>query len=40
MKGIRIALLAIGLWSPSLLWPGLYEALTFPVMIGLGLGLG
>ena len=40
MKGIRIALLGIGLWSPSLLWPGVYEALTFPVMIGLGLGLG
>ena len=40
MKWIRIALLGIGLWSPSLLWPGVYEALTFPMMIGLGLGLG
>ena len=40
MKWIRIALLGIGLWSPSLLWPGVYEVLNFQVMIGLGLGLG
>ena len=40
MKWIRIALLGIGLWSPSLLWPGVYEVLNFQVMVGLWLGLG
>ena len=40
MKWLRIILLAIGLWSPNLLSPGVYEVLNFQVMIGLGLGLG
>jgi hypothetical protein len=39
VKVLRLVLLGFAIWSVSLLWPGLNQALTSPAMIGLLLSL-
>jgi hypothetical protein len=40
MKVLRLAGLGVVIWGLSLLWPGVNQLLTPPLMIGLILGLG